>query len=164
MRRPALISLGGRDFRLGVLLDSGALNANYISKTFIDKNRALFQPHISYNPVDTKMADGKTILPVEEWLDLTISLAHKGEIITARMPFGILSSCSQDAIVGLPGIFYHFFDLFIALLRDAKDQIDQSKPAHQLPPGPSPYTRPPASGPSTAPTPSVDAAEPAALP
>ena len=92
MRRPALISLEGQDFVLGVLLDSGALNANYISKTFIDKNRTLFQPYISINPVDTKMADGKTILPVEEWLDLTISVEHKGEITSAHMPFGILKS------------------------------------------------------------------------
>ena len=48
----------GRAFELAVLLDTGALNANYISKRFVDQYRDLFQPHITINPVDTKLRTG----------------------------------------------------------------------------------------------------------
>ena len=115
----------GRAFELAILLDTGALNANYISKRFVDQYRDLFQSHITINPVDTKLADGKTVLPVSEWLDLTIAIVHKGEPTTAVLSFGVLQSCSQDAIIGLPGIFYHFFDLFITLMHDAKAVLDK---------------------------------------
>ena len=86
--------LGDTSVELSVLLDSGALHANYISKKFID-----------------------------EWLPLPITLTRNGVPTTDVITFGVLQSCSQDAIIGLPGIFYSFFDLFVGCLQDARSLL-----------------------------------------
>ena len=82
------------------------------------------EPHIHYHPTTSKLADGKTRMKVDKWLKLPVNIERGDEIATGTVTFGILDTCSQEAIIGLPGIFFSgFLDIFINLLRDAEAEI-----------------------------------------
>ena len=134
-----------------VLFGTGALHASYIDKAFVDMHRDKLQNALSNCRTVARLADGTTIVSVDEVCSRTTTITvidSKGKKHTATIPLLVLPSSTTDVIVGLPHILAAFGDLFqdktiteveegIATTVDFLDAIADYK---DIPPEPPPWT------------------------
>ena len=100
-----------------VLFDSGAMQASYISKQWIDQHRELLGKRIRACRGRVRMADNKTVVDVHERFRTMIKFEVRatGEVIAGVVDFWVLDMPGPDsitAIVGLPDILKSFLRVF----------------------------------------------------
>ena len=100
-----------------VLFDTGALQASYVSRSFVEK----FRKYIRLIPASgiICMADNKTKVKVENLADLDVEFEHDdGNIFRATIQFVVFDTEGHDMIIGLPHILKHFLIMFVDMLKE----------------------------------------------
>ena len=106
-----------------VLWDSGACHRSYISRDIVDKNRESWKDFISPFSSTVRLADQLTTVRTTEKVRGNLSFVFDtGEEVTAEVDAIVWEMKSMDFILGLPDILTHFLDLFVDMLRRAKDE------------------------------------------
>ena len=123
---PVTINVGAGIETDNVLFDTGALHANYISSSFVDKHYQHLRKHMFRKSSTTTLADKKTKIPLEyvAFIPLTVTSKHD-EVISAVLPFWVFEMGGNDMIIGLPSILKYFKMLLIDMLLDANIQSDK---------------------------------------
>ena len=120
------------DSKIGVesvLMDSGALDKNYICPDFINQHLDVFGALLRKVNSAVRLGDSKTKYNIDQEITLTISFTDEnGAVHTGRADFQVFRT-GYNIIMGLPGISAHFTDLFISMLK--REQLKQSPP-HQM--------------------------------
>lgn len=116
----------------GVLFDSGALSASYLSQAFYDLHREQLEPYTSTVQGFVKLAAKETVVPISLCALLTITFIDtNNNTHTARVQFYILPESNNNMVVGLPAIIMHFGALFIDMLQSAVEEYT-GEPSHNL--------------------------------
>ena len=131
------------DFQVGqnfvdvgnVLFDSGALQASYVSKKWVDANRAGLKSQLRRMQGRVRMPDGETVVSVTERLRTiaTFEVRGTGEKICGLVDFWVLdmgNSDDLDAIIGLPDILRSYMRVFVQLLEDAAEMVREGSLFH----------------------------------
>lgn len=107
------------------LMDSGASSANYVSQDFVDKYIDIFQPHILAHNSSVRLGDSKTKVAITHIVTLNISFMDSRSIThEGLLNFSIMKMQPLDMIIGIESILFSFYDLFLDMLRFAKQTQD----------------------------------------
>ena len=109
------------------MFDSGALQASYISKAFLDAHRSALNPLIKPTKCTVVLADGKSKTLVSEKLVADMSFTSKGGHIYQYPCSLLVIEMTMEAIVGLPDIVLHLLPYFVEKLEEASLQCNGSK-------------------------------------
>ena len=117
------------------LFDTGAESDNFIAKTFVDKNCDICAEYIQPYDCNIKLGDSKTNVHISEMVTLAVTFVDANFIShDATLNFLIMPITHIDMIIGINSILYFLFDLFIDMLRVAKQNIKlyntPTKPLH----------------------------------
>ena len=113
-----------------ILFDSGAMQASYISKDWIEEHRHLIQGQLRPCAGRVKLADNKTIVGVNERFRTLVSFTVRGtgEVVSGMVDFWVLAMPgpgSISAIIGLPDIVKTFLRVFQHMLEDAAEMAQE---------------------------------------
>ena len=103
------------------LFDSGALSANYISPSFLEKHRQHLQPLIEPFTSSVRLGDARTVLDITSAITLTLSFydsSSNAHLVTAQ--FQVLET-GNDMIIGLPTITGTLLPFFTSIIQDIAD-------------------------------------------
>lgn len=106
-----------------VLFDSGALHGSYVSKNYINKHKVYFNPLLRSANITTRLADNKTLVRVDNVIDLTIEFKDSYEAIHSGHITLAVFDTGHDMIIGLPHILCNFNNFFKCLLDNAIVEI-----------------------------------------
>ena len=119
-----MLSSGGLSHSISsILLDTGALGANFVSQSFVDSlSNCLVVTPISSNR--TVRLGNKSVVNVshETVIRLTVTDAL-GSQHTSSITCVVLPNLSHDVIIGLFDLFGPFYKLFAASIRSARSII-----------------------------------------
>ena len=134
MHKSGLIHLQNDNIHLQtVLLDSGAIQSNYIDEQFVDNNIVHLQQFLQPFKHSGKLGDNKTQLQLSHIITKTVSFidstlqSHEATVNCTLMPMP-----GTTLINGLPTILFHFFDLFTDLLRQAQKSTINTKQQKEI--------------------------------
>ena len=118
--------------RVEGLMDTGAKSQSYADKTWVDRHRSILQPFSSPVNLLVTMADGVTIHPVQEALQLSISItAPDNSVYTAEISFLVFPMGGEiDLVVGLPDIIINFRPLLGQLLDEGYRKLRDDPDAY----------------------------------
>ena len=111
------------------LFDSGALQSSYVSQQWVNQNLSVLEPYI--REVDggfVRLGDKKTIIKVKEKirLEMEFTARRTGEVQRGEVDFWIFSMPGgHQAIIGLPDILRTFLYVFVEMLEDASEMLQQ---------------------------------------
>jgi hypothetical protein len=116
-----------RDGILKIAKDEVIINnknhSSYISKSFINKNRHILRDNIKKNDGFVKLGDNKTIVKVDETIQLPVSFIDNNlKEHVAEVNFVVWEMNDMNMIIGLPDILNHYLDLFIEMLKNKECQ------------------------------------------
>ena len=113
-----------------VLFDTGALHANYISKSFVDTHYSSLHRYMFRKSSVTTLADKKTRIPMDYILFLPISITTESKSsVAANLPFWVFDMDGNDMIIGLPAILKYFCEHLVDMLVEASSTVEH---AHTL--------------------------------
>lgn len=102
-----------------VLIDSGALAGNYISRRFVEDHRTFLKDGLRKVTASVQMADGREEKITEE-LNLELLLqSYEGDVWrkkSLQTTFLVSDLQGVDAIIGLPTILHKVFHFFVGRL------------------------------------------------
>lgn len=110
-----------------ILFDTGALHGNYVSYDWFMLNKHLLQGSITDVNAKVKLADNKTLVNIEQVVQLTIDFYDSlGNVHTLSDYFSVIQT-TTNMIIGLPSIILklgsYFQDLIEQALRNYTPQI-----------------------------------------
>ena len=109
---------------LDVLFDSGALQKSYISREVVERNRERWVSEIRPYNSTVSLADQMTKISTEEIVRGVLTFDDGlGGKISGELDAVVWPMRSIDFILGLPDLLTHFLDLFMFMLRVAREQI-----------------------------------------
>jgi hypothetical protein len=112
-----------------VLLDSGALHSNYISKSFVDKHREVLTPYLKPCSGTLTLGDGTTTSSYSEILQIQLSFVDTLKCIhDAEVRMCVFQTSPNDAIIGLPSIICKFSELHKTLIDSAVAHFENAFP------------------------------------
>ena len=101
-----------------VLFDTGALHGNYVSLSFVNRNKQSLIPFLHPCNGLVRLADNKTIINISQVLVIPVAFIGDGDIEHLdTVTFCVLPTCNNDMIIGLPAIV----DSFSTLLKEMID-------------------------------------------
>ena len=107
-----------------VLWDSGACHRSYISKDIVEKNRDVWKDVISPFKSTVRLADQLTTVRTTEKVRGKLSFVFDtGEEVIGEVDAVVWEMKSIEFILGLPDILSQFLDLFIDMLRRAREDL-----------------------------------------
>jgi hypothetical protein len=99
------------------LFDTGALHANYISKTFMLKHQSALSKYIVNHRSNTILGDGKTKVSMDKIVILNVRFEDDlKNTYSATLPFCIFEMAHNDMIIGLPAILRYFTSLLVSMI------------------------------------------------
>ena len=109
-----------------ILFDSGAMQASYISKEWIEQHRDVIKSQLRPCAGRVRLADNKTIVGVHERFRTLVSFTIRGtgEVVSGVVDFWVLEMPGPggvSAIIGLPDIVSTFLGVFQHMLEDAAE-------------------------------------------
>ena len=115
-----------------ILFDSGAMQASYISKEWVDEHRDKIRRRIRPFRGRVCMADNKTIVDVYERFRTFVSFTIRGtgEVVAGLVDFWVMDMPgpgSVRAIIGLPDILKSYLRVFINMLEDASEMVREGE-------------------------------------
>ena len=124
------------DLIINCLLDSGALHASYIRKSFVEEHMDSFRKYISpYNGRAT-LADKITVIDINNILRIPLSLTSaSGHIYHIDVKLMVMENLGEEVIIGLPVIVRSLLPLFVEALKLAAENIlfhDESNDIYQI--------------------------------
>ena len=116
-----LVLTSGEKLRVPkILMDSGALTANYIDSNFVSRHEEALRPFIKPCKMSVRLGDYETIREVNAIAHLEMEFMHRGVKYHIKERFQVLDMhCSNDVIVGLPTIVHKLSRLFQYMMEDA---------------------------------------------
>lgn len=110
------------------LFDSGAQSDNYISQAYVDSHIAVFSDFILKHGSTVRLGDSHTIVNITEIITLPVSFLDNNSIThTATLNFSIMPMQHIDMIIGITSILFNLYDLFLDMLKTAKNAITHNK-------------------------------------
>jgi len=113
-----------------ILFDSGAMQASYISKEWIEQNREKIQSQLRPGSGRVRLADNQTTVGVHERFRTLVSFTIRGtgEVVSGVVDFWVLDMPgpgSISAIIGLPDIVKTYLSVFQHMLEDAAEMAKE---------------------------------------
>ena len=120
----AIFKHANGDIIINCLLDSGALHASYVRKSFVEENIDKFEGYISPYNGKAILADKLTTVEISQTLRIPLVLTSlSGHIYHIDVRFLIMESLGETAIIGLPTLVCSLLALFVESLRNAANII-----------------------------------------
>ena len=95
------------------LLDTGAIDEDYVSTEFIRKNYDVFKKYLVRDRSVVRLADNKTLVELPGYVDVQLVFTdHLGVDHPGGSRLRVLSDGAKDLIVGLKSICSKFFEFF----------------------------------------------------
>lgn len=103
------------------LLDTGAIDEDYVSTDFIRKNYDVFKKYLVRDRSVVRLADNKTLVELPGYVDVQLVFTdHLGVDHPGGSRLRVLRGGAKDLIVGLRSICSKFFEFFVESLRIEK--------------------------------------------
>ena len=114
------------------LFDTGALSANYISQSYVEKYIAVFSPLILAHDSQVHLGDSTTTVNISHIITLDVNFRDTSDIThRGLLNFSIMPMTHLDMIIGIHSILFSFYDLFIDMLRSArKSEFNNTSESH----------------------------------
>ena len=103
--------------QVAALFDSGANTKNYMSESFLLKNRSYFRGRISDVNTHVTVGDARQI-KIKEQVRAWVSISRGDDTIEHELDFDVLDG-PNDMVIGLPSMCLHFLEISIDLLHEA---------------------------------------------
>ena len=104
------------------LFDSGSLQASFVSKTFLDRDPAVWRDRITPSIGHATLADKVTKVGILGTVQVPCTFAWKGREFSQEIKCHVVDTLSTEMIVGLPHIILHFLELFVSMLETAVER------------------------------------------
>ncbi len=106
------------------LFDSGAQSDNYISQCYVDSNSHYFTPFILEHNTSVRLGDSHTVVNITHIITLPISFLDNNTIThKATLNFSIMPMKHIQMIIGINSILFDFYDLFLDMLKTARNLL-----------------------------------------
>ena len=106
------------------LFDTGASMENYISQSYVDKHIDVFSEFIMDHKSVVRLGDSVTTVDINQIVTLTVTFLDNNSIThEAILNFSIMHIVHIDMIIGVNSILFSLFDLFIDMLKVARNNI-----------------------------------------
>lgn len=127
----------GSELSVICLLDSGALHASYIRRSFVEENIEAFQDYLVDYYGKAVLADKITELEITQALCIPLSLVSlSGRVFQMRAKFLVMDSLGEQIIIGLPLLVGHLLPLFVEALQHTAELMlrpgGTSSSVHQI--------------------------------
>ena len=107
-----------------VLFDSGAVHRSYISKEIVEAHREAWKSNILPYNSTVRLADQWTTVRTTEMVRGKLSFVFdNGVEISGDIDAVVWEMPQMDFILGLPDILIHFLELFISMLKIAREEM-----------------------------------------
>ena len=107
-----------------ILMDSGALHSSYVSQDWVDKHRLQLQNEIRRVNGYVSLGDNVTRIPVKERILLSVEFVDwDGDVHQGVVDFCVYPAPGEIMIVGLPDIIRTYLNLFIDMLKRAREDM-----------------------------------------
>ncbi len=111
------------------LFDSGAQSDNYISQTYVDSYIDVFRDYIIDHKSTVRLGDSLTTVDITQIITLYVSFLDNATITHyATLNFSIMHMKNIDMIIGISSILYSFYDLFLDMLKTARNILLKTTP------------------------------------
>ena len=111
------------------LFDSGAQSDNYISQTYVDSYIDVFRDYIIDHKSTVRLGDSLTTVDITQIITLYVSFLDNAAITHyATLNFSIMHMKNIDMIIGISSILYSFYDLFLDMLKTARNILLKTTP------------------------------------
>lgn len=108
----------------GILFDTGALGANYVSKRFVEQYKEYLKKDISNVNNMIQLANKENIIKVTEQANIILRFQGISKTYTYTGQFLVIDM-ENDFIIGLPAIVGDLYDYFVELLAAARSHQEQ---------------------------------------
>jgi hypothetical protein len=106
------------------LFDSGAQSDNYISQDFVNAYMDVFKNCIIDHKSTVRLGDSLTTVNITQIITLYVSFLDNNAVTHyATLNFSIMHMKNIDMIIGITSILYSFYDLFLDMLKTAKNLL-----------------------------------------
>ena len=113
-----------------VLLDTGAIDEDYISSAFIKYHYKELEKFIVRERTVIKLADDSTVVELPGYVDAQVVFTdHLGVDHVGGSRLRILKGGAKDMIIGLNSLCSKFFEFFVESLRGVSEDQQQSESA-----------------------------------
>lgn len=128
-----VVNLGSREIDIvgGILFDTGALGANYISKRFVEKYSEYLSKDIENVENTIQLANKDNIIRVKKQANITLKFKGNNKNYTYTGKFLVIDM-ENDFIIGLPAIVGDLYDYFVEVLVVARSNYEQQDHVHSL--------------------------------
>jgi hypothetical protein len=117
---------------MSCLFDTGA-QASFVSKEWLDKRRGRLMKNIHPCNARATLADGNTRLLIDECLVVVIDFFDsKSQVHAAEVVFLVADIGSRDFIMGLPDIIQKFGSLFMSMIADEIQRLQDAPTSQQV--------------------------------
>ena len=107
-----------------VLYDSGALQRSYINRDLVEFNRDKWESGIQPYKTTVALADQTTRVSTDEIVRGILDFTDKdGNTVRGEIEAVVWKMAHTDFILGLPDLLRYFLDLFIDMLRYAREEM-----------------------------------------
>jgi hypothetical protein len=109
------------------LFDSGAQSDNYISQDYVNSFIDIFRDLILDHKSNVRLGDSLTIIDIAQIIALNVSFLDNAAVThNAILNFSIMHMKNIDMIIGISSILYSFYDLFLDMLKTARNLLLKS--------------------------------------
>ena len=108
-----------------ILFDSGASHHSYISKQLVDRYRKRWKNSIRKVKAEVILGDNTTTLKIDEEITLNMSFFSplSNKKVTKTIKMLLINAPGKTIIIGLPDIVDHYYDLFLEMIKAAKNDL-----------------------------------------
>jgi hypothetical protein len=111
------------------LFDSGAQSDNYISQSYVDSYIDIFKEFIIDHKSTVRLGDSTTTVDITQIITLHVSFLDNSAITHyADLNFSIMHMKNLDMIIGITSIVFSLYDLFIDMLKTARNNLIKCMP------------------------------------
>jgi hypothetical protein len=111
------------------LYDLGAQSDNYISQSYVDSNSDIFSEYIIDHKSTVRLGDSLTTVEITQIITLYVSFLDNSAVTHyGTLNVSIMHMKNIEMIIGISSILYTFYDLFIDMLKTARNLLLKNNP------------------------------------
>jgi hypothetical protein len=106
------------------LFDSGAQSDNYISQDYVNSYIDIFKEYIIDHKSTVRLGDSLITVDITQIITLNVSFFDNAAVTHyATLNFSIMHMKTIEMIIGISSILYSFYDLFLDMLKTARNLL-----------------------------------------
>jgi hypothetical protein len=111
------------------LFDSGAQSDNYISQDYVNSYIDIFKEYIIDHKSTVRLGDSLTTVDITQITTLYASFLDNAAVTHyATLNFSVMHMKNIEMIIGISSILYSFYDLFLDMLKTARNLLLKNFP------------------------------------